>query len=504
MDTTISSCEVGNRVKPCFRDIQGGRMNRAIQVVDTLDSVIELVHSFHGSYRTIIFEAHKLGQQPNQFLRTFYRHVDQAYFNIVLNVSNRTDLIGMVVLAEVTNIHRSPFRNVTTIFTNCVSLYPEAPPPIQLLDGPSVYNSANNLAEGARIKVFAHRMINNPSRFVCTLEGGPYLVHIQVNRVIGGTNSSYIQACIESVTYNGTTMAIQAAFVKLLPFFAQPLPPPVLQYSPPPVMPFSPAPAAPFQRAPNPAAQRTGPASLSTNSVGSVDSEETANVGRGLDSSALRRLGSEEDSHLEMDAWRRECARMGYTQQALQAAYPKVHAFWKRIADVMAAEPRRCAGKLYSFSNIISLTAYDSLLFYCRCAFIAASTDRLQSLCRYLPDWMGPLYVENNDDRICMRLNGCGRDGYGYGCRGHCLFIHKCILCNRAEHGIFQFEVVNEGNRRNFKCEHYRQYNVELDTMQAEGGWTMFGRPFQEARIQELFAPDTLFRSQCRSATRRL
>jgi hypothetical protein len=334
-------------------------MNRAIQVVDTLGSVVELVHSFNGSYRTIIFEAHKLGQQPNQFLRTFYRHVDQAYFNIVLNVSNGTDLIGMVVLAEVTKIHRSPFKNVTTIFTNCVSLYPEAPLPIKLLDGPSVHSNQRNLAEGARIEVFAQRMANSPSKFVCTLEGGPFLVNVQVNRVIGGTTGSYMymQACVESVAHFGTMMTIQAAFVKFLPFPAQPLPPPVLPYSPPHVMPFSPAPVVPLHHAQSPAAPRAGPLSISTSSVGSADSNETASVGRGLDSSALRRLGSEEDSHLEMDAWRREYARMGYTQQALQAAYPKVYAFWKRITDVMAAEPRRCAGKFYRFANIISFTA---------------------------------------------------------------------------------------------------------------------------------------------------
>jgi hypothetical protein len=41
-----------------------------------------------------------------------------------------------------------------------------------------------------------------------------------------------------------------------------------------------------------------------------------------------------------------------------------------------------------------------------------------------------------------------------------------------------------------FQCDTYRQYATELDSLQADGGWTMHGRPMQEDHIQELFAPE--------------
>jgi hypothetical protein len=107
-----------------------------------------------------------------------------------------------------------------------------------------------------------------------------------------------------------------------------------------------------------------------------------------------------------------------------------------------------------------------------------------------MPDWMGALYVDNGDQRICTRLNGCGRDGYGYGCSNDCRFIHKCILCGSIAHGIFQFQVNHDGSRRKFQCDAYRQYATELDLLQADGGWTMYSRPMHEDHIQELFAPE--------------
>jgi hypothetical protein len=114
---------------------------------------------------------------------------------------------------------------------------------------------------------------------------------------------------------------------------------------------------------------------------------------------------------------------------------------------------------------------------------------RLRRISPAAPDWIATLFVQNGDPLICIRANTCGGDGYGYGCANHCNFIHKCILCDSQDHGMFQWHRDQDGATRIFRCGEYRLYRAEFEAMRAPNGWTMFGAPIQEYHIQELFAP---------------
>jgi hypothetical protein len=61
----------------------------------------------------------------------------------------------------------------------------------------------------------------------------------------------------------------------------------------------------------------------------------------------LRREGVEDDYQVQQYAWHAEFAKLGYTKNKLKKTYPKVFAFWKRITDVIAVDPKRCQSKRF-------------------------------------------------------------------------------------------------------------------------------------------------------------
>lgn len=90
-----------------------------------------------------------------------------------------------------------------------------------------------------------------------------------------------------------------------------------------------------------------------------------------------------------------------------------------------------------------------------------------------IPEWVAMNVVINNktnifrSSRICMSLNHTK----GYGCNrlaeGTCSYIHECVLCGQADHGVFQ-----KKPNGSLICKRLRKWNEEEERFKSKHGDT--------------------------------
>lgn len=100
-----------------------------------------------------------------------------------------------------------------------------------------------------------------------------------------------------------------------------------------------------------------------------------------------------------------------------------------------------------------------------------------------IPEWVAMNVVINNktnifrSSRICMSLNHTK----GYGCNrlaeGTCSYIHECVLCGQADHGVFQ-----KRPNGTLICKRLRKWNEEEERFKTKHGDTSE----QEDKLTEL------------------
>mmetsp|Transcript_18174 Transcript_18174/g.33415 ORF Transcript_18174/g.33415 Transcript_18174/m.33415 type:complete len:581 (-) Transcript_18174:114-1856(-) len=100
-----------------------------------------------------------------------------------------------------------------------------------------------------------------------------------------------------------------------------------------------------------------------------------------------------------------------------------------------------------------------------------------------IPEWVAMNVVINNktnifrSSRICMSLNHTK----GYGCNrlaeGTCSYIHECVLCGQADHGVFQ-----KKPNGSLICKRLRKWNEEEERFKTKHGDTSE----QEDKLSEL------------------
>jgi hypothetical protein len=359
-------------------------MNGPIPLIDTLDRVQHLIARFNGSYIPILIEPHKFGQQPNQFLRVFYSPAEQAFINVALNVPpSQGNLIGTVVLGEVTKVHRNPTKNVTMIFVNFVSTLAQQPPLHRITDGRSMPQAV--YMEGARV-VLPFVLAGGGPQYLCILDDVLPRVEFVIERAPPNLFNNTVQVSVDTISGAMDVITIHTTFVKI----ADPVPqngavrgarngwPPLLQAhqpagqflpqphpaqqqlqhqgqpaqffaaaqpAPVPVPPRAAVPAIPPRAAAAPAAAAPAAAPAA---VGPGTPSDSMVAMHGLDADTVRMLwreGITEDSQVQQFAWHKEFVKMGYTPKKLQAAYPKVYAFWERITNVIRSDPVGCQGR---------------------------------------------------------------------------------------------------------------------------------------------------------------